>query len=177
MDVHHIAEVRKGYVAVHQSGNLLNHVCGVRAEDVCSYNAVRLVSKDFDEPFGCFCGQSLTVGAIDCFVNGERLVFSRADAGCLWMGEYSCRHNVKTDVVLDAEDVIHGPQSLIGRGVSQHLSSVDITYGIDVRGGLESLWVDHYAAAVGLDVRGFQIQPFDICGAACSHQNQVGFDR
>ena len=64
-------------------------------------------------------GERLAIGTVEGFMALEghgslfQLVLGWPYAGCFRCREYGCRHDIETDVVLDAKDVVHDVKTLV----------------------------------------------------------------
>ena len=113
-------------------------------------------------------GERLTVGAPEGLLagvggaRGLELVFGRSDTGGFGFGEDGGGHDVEADVVLLAEDMVHGADGLHLSGMGEHLTTVDVADGVKPFAYLEVLIDICIALGAGF--------------AACGHQDHVGID-
>ena len=126
------------------------------------------IAEEFQHTLRGIHGERLAVGTPKGFLAGVgnalcfELVLSGADTGCLGFGEDGCGHDVEADIVLLAEDMVHGADGLHLSGMGEHLTAVDVADGVKPFAYLEIL-ID---ICIALHTR----------FAACGHQDDVSID-
>ena len=107
-----------------------------------------------------------------------QLVFGRTDACSLGVGEDGCRHDVETDAIGNAKDVVHHAATLHRCSMSQQLAAVDVANGEDMRSAfrLEGVGIDFDAKAVVGDACLVESEVLDVGRAARGNQNHIGLD-
>ena len=136
MDVHHVGEFAERGVLAHQDRDLLNDVGSMGTIGMTAENHPVGIAEEFQHTFCGIHGERLAVGTPEGFLAriGNalclELILCGADTGGLGFGEDSSWHDVEADVVLLAEDMVHGADGLHLSGMGEHLTAVDVADGV-----------------------------------------------
>ena len=107
------------------------------AQDVAADDATFVVGQQFHDSFGLAHCQRFSVGAIIAFVAlvgrflSLALVFAPAHASRFGRREDGGRHDVETNRIGSAENVVDSPQTLHGGGMCEHLPTIHVADGIE----------------------------------------------
>ena len=141
MDVDHVGEFGKSGVLAHQNRNLLDDVGGVGTVGVTAHDpSIVGRSEELQHTLGLTHGEGLAVGTPEGLLAdvrdalGLELVLRGAYTGSLGIGEDSGGHDVETDAVSLAQNMIDGTHGLHLCGMGKHLTTVDVADSIEVRG-------------------------------------------
>ena len=136
MDVYHVGEFAERGMFTHQDRDLLNDVGTMGAIGMTTQNHPISIAEELQHSLRGIHRERLTVGAPEGLLagvggaRGLELVFGRADTGSLGFSEDGCGHDVEADIVLLAEDMVDGTDSLHLSGMGEHLTTVDIADGV-----------------------------------------------
>jgi len=183
MDVNHIREFVDGGILAHQNTDLLDDVgsmgtIGMTTEDL----SVGRSHEELQKTFALVHGKSLAIGTPEGLLADKvdalclELILSRTNACSLGGGEDGCRHDIETDTIALAEDMIDSADGLHLSGMGKHLTTIDITDGIDALNGSRIVFI--YRDTLTLIV--FEAGIGKIClhsrFATCSYEDNVGID-
>ena len=169
MDVYHVGEFTECGVFAHQDRDLLDDVGSVGTVGVTTENLISGGNKKFQHALCGIHGESLAVGTPEGFLAriGNTLCFELilcgAYTGGFGFGENGCGHDVETDVVLLAEDMVDGSDSLHFCRMGEHLLAIHIADGIEVSGEWR-------------EVRDYLIVFIDGDGAVGGESDACGFE-
>ena len=122
--MHHIVQLLKRGVLAHQGTHLLHYVGTMGSEGMTTEDcAVGGRDAEFDVSLCLVHSQGTSVGAIHLLAHFNlhtlclQLVLCLANTGSLGIGEYGGRHDVETNVVGYAKDVINDMKALHSGGM------------------------------------------------------------
>ena len=181
MDVNHIREFVDGGILAHQNTDLL--------DDVGSMGTIGMTTKDlsvgrsheeFQKTFALVHGKSLAIGTPEGFLADEvdalslELILSRTNACSLGGGKDGGRHDVETDTVVLAENMIDSADSLHLSSMSKHLTTIDITDSIDALNGSLVVFVNTDTFALIVFETSIGEVGLNTRFATCGHEDNVG---
>ena len=97
-------------------------------------------NEEFEQPFGLIHGERLTIGSPEGLLADKgntlllQLVFRGTNTSGFGRGEDGGRHDVETNAILLTYDMVHGTYSLHLGSVGEHLTTIDIADGVEIRG-------------------------------------------
>ena len=144
-------------------------------------NATFSISKELQQSLRLVHGQCLTIGspkrllANIIYALFLQLVFAETYASCFGLRKDSSRHDVETNAVLLANNMVDHSQSLHLSSMRQHLTTVHITNGIAFT-IYNLIVIINGDGAIGCqgDASSLEVQALGISLTTCSHQNSVG---
>ena len=138
MDMHHVGQFADGGVFAHQHADLLNDISTVGTIGMTAkYQAIG-ADKKLEQTLSLAHGKSLAVSTPERFAAlvGDtlrlQLILRRTYAGGLRRGKDGGGHDIETDAVVLTQDMVHSPHGLHLCGMSEHLTAIHITNGVDM---------------------------------------------
>lgn len=161
-----VSQLFQSDVEIHQRSHFLYDSSGIGTHDMTSdYLGIRLraIADDFYESFGGLYSLRLAVAAVEAFVGsvvgvlGFCLILGQPDGSHFGTREDRSGHDVETNAVIMAQNMVNYMAALRCCCMSQHLTAIDITNGIDSRHRGGEIVVDKNAVAIILNAGCFEM--------------------
>lgn len=150
--MHHVGEFAEGGIFAHQDTNLLYYVCGMGTVGMTAEErptpspslrgrGITILYRRSEKLQHTLClihRQGLAIGTPEGFLTdvGDalrlQLVFCRTDAGSLRLSEDGGWHDVETNTILLAKNLVYSADGLHLGSMSQHLTAIDIADGVNM---------------------------------------------